>query len=101
MYLILTSKEGEFRTEPIDDGLLPVEAYDYLFYGRKKATFVIAECLQASKIRVTDNSLPPSINDIPTKFFEKFDTLEKAREELRRLARFGSMDITLVPCPLP
>ena len=100
MYLILTSKEGEFITEPID-GLRPVEAYDYFFYGRKKAKFVIAEYVHEGKVRVTDNAVPPSINEIPTKFFEKFGTLEKAREELRHLAKFGSMDITLEPCPLP
>ena len=32
MYVILTSKPGQFSTE-IVDGLRPLEAYDYLFYG--------------------------------------------------------------------
>jgi len=39
MYVILTSKDGLFRTEIID-GLRPLASYDYLFYGTKKATFV-------------------------------------------------------------
>ena len=41
MYVILTSKPGQFRTE-IGAGLKPLDAYDYLFYGQKKAHFVIA-----------------------------------------------------------
>ena len=35
MYVILTSKPGLFRTE-IVDGLRPLQAYDYLFYGTGK-----------------------------------------------------------------
>ena len=42
MYVVLTSKPGEFRTE-ITKGLTPVESYDYIFYGRKRARFTIAE----------------------------------------------------------
>ena len=53
MYVILTSKPGQFRTE-IVDGLRPLEAYDYLFYGDKKARFVIAELLKDTKIRVIE-----------------------------------------------
>ena len=45
MYVILTSKPGQFRTE-IGAGLKPLDAYDYLFYGQKKAHFVIAELLE-------------------------------------------------------
>jgi hypothetical protein len=42
MYVILTSKPGQFRTE-VARGLRPLEAYDYLFYGQTRAHFVIAE----------------------------------------------------------
>ena len=38
----------------------------------------------------------PTINYVPSKFLEQFDTLQGARDELTRLATFGSMDITLV-----
>ena len=37
MYVILTTKPGKFRTE-IVDGLRPLEAYDYVFYGEKRRT---------------------------------------------------------------
>ena len=46
MYVILTSKPGKFRTEAVE-GVKPLEAYDYLFYGDKKAHFVIAELQKA------------------------------------------------------
>ena len=55
MYVILTSKPGQFSTE-IVDGLRPLEAYDYLFYGQTKAHFVIAELLEErTKIRVIED----------------------------------------------
>ncbi|WP_020204124.1 MULTISPECIES: hypothetical protein [Cupriavidus] len=100
MYVILSSKPGQFRTELVD-GLVAVEAYDYLFYGRKTAQYVIAELAHPVKLKVVeeteaDSAAPPLINYVPSKFLEKFDTLEDARQELRHLASFGSMDIALV-----
>jgi hypothetical protein len=34
---------------------------------------------------------------VPSKFLEKFETLERARRELQYLCAFGDMDTTLVP----
>lgn len=94
MYVILTSKPGQFRTEVID-GLRPLEAYDYLFYGSKKAHFVIAELLnESTKIRVVEDD-SEIVNDVPSKFLEKFDTVEGAFSELRHLTTFGHMDTVL------
>ena len=104
MYVILSSKPGQFRTELVE-GLSAVEAYDYLFYGRRTAHFVIAEIAHPVKVKVVEEfgedvdaaSRPaPTINYVPSKFLEQFDTLQGARDELTRLATFGSMDITLV-----
>jgi hypothetical protein len=95
MYVILTSKPGQFRTE-IDGGLQPVETYDYLFCGRKRAQFVIAQLSGEVKVRIVDESTPPIVNLVPAKFLPSFDTIEKARHELQQLVRFGSMDIKLV-----
>lgn len=82
MYVILTSKAGQFRTE-IVDGLKPLASYDYLFYGTKKATFVIAELLRDTKIKVIDEAWsPPIVNEVPSKFLEKFETPERAFSEL-------------------
>ena len=61
MYVILTSKPGQFRTE-VTEGLKPLEAYDYLFYGQKKAHFVIAELVRDdTRIRVVEDD--PSRRD--------------------------------------
>lgn len=93
MYVILTSKPGQFRTE-IGDGLRPLEAYDYLFYGQKKAYFVIAELLRDTKIRVVEDETA-IVNDVPSKFLEKFETAEQALHELQHLTSFGHMDTSL------
>ena len=95
MYVILTSKVGQFRTE-IVDGLKPFASYDYLFYGTKKATFVIAELLKETKVRVIDEAWsPPIVNEVPSKFLEKFATAERAFDELQHLTSFGHMDTKL------
>jgi hypothetical protein len=94
MYVILTSKPGQFRTE-VGDGLRPVEAYDYMFYGHRKAHFVIAELLDAStRIRVIEEDTA-IVNDVPSKFLEKFTTAEHAFNELKHLTTFGHMDTAL------
>lgn len=94
MYVILTSKAGQYRTELVD-GLHPIEAYDYLFYGRTLAHFVIAELIVDTKIKVVDADPPELVNNVPSKFFEKFQTVEQARTELQHLTTFGSMDTAL------
>src|ERR1700687_3590166 len=100
MYVILTSKPGQFRTEAVR-GLRPLEAYDYLFYGQTKAHFVIAELLEDStKIRVIEDDTS-IVNDVPSKFLEKFETTEQALKELRHLTSFGHMDTKLRKAALP
>jgi len=94
MYVILTSKPGLFRTE-IVDGLRACETYDYLFYGKKKACFVIAELLRAVKVRVIDEAPPVRVNEVPSKFLPHFESMEQAREELSHLTRFGHMQTSL------
>jgi hypothetical protein len=100
MYVILTSKPGQFRTEPVD-GVRPVEAYDYLFGAVAKARFVIAELLHQTKIRVIDEVEPPVLNLVPTKFLPRFDSIEAARQELSHLTAFGSIRAALRPVPVP
>lgn len=95
MYVILTSKPGQFRTE-VGDDLQPVETYDYLFCGRKKAQFVIARLSCDVKVRIVDESTPPIVNLVPSKFLPKFDSIEKARHALNQLARFGTLNVDLV-----
>lgn len=101
MYVILTSKPGQFRTEPVE-GLTPVEAWDYLCHGARRARFVIAALDRETKVRVIDEAPPPVVNMVPTKFLERFGSIEDARKELAHLTTFGtSLQATLQPAPLP
>ena len=96
MYLILTSKPGQFRTELVA-GLRRAESCDYIFFGRCKARFVIAEIVADCRVTVVDETPPEVVNHVPIKFFEKFDTLDQARAALRDLVREGDADVMLVP----
>ncbi len=100
MYVILTSKPGQFRTELVP-GLKPVEAFDYIFYGKCRARFVIAELAAETKVRVVDEVFPPVLNLVPSKFLEKFDSVEAARRELAHLTSFGNMQVELQAAPVP
>jgi len=91
MYVILSSKPGQFTTE-LGEGLERVEAYDYVFYGKTKARYVIARLSRDVKVRIVDAS--SAVNLVPSKLLPKFDTLEKARQELNALARGN--DVRLV-----
>jgi hypothetical protein len=51
--------------------------------------------LRDVKVRVVDETLPERINDIPSKFLEKFVTIEAARARLRSLVGFGRLDTEL------
>lgn len=99
MYVILTSKPGQFRTEA-GEGLTPVEAWDYLFCGTRRARFVIADLTAETKVRVIDEAPPPRLNLVPSKFLPKFETIEAARAELAHLTRFAGAETALRPAPL-
>lgn len=95
-YVILTSRVGEFRTEPAE-GLEPVEAWDYSFAGRKRARFVIARVDGAGRVRIVDETPPPAVNFVRTKFLEEFATVEAARRQLQELAGAGGREFKLEP----
>ena len=94
MYVILTSKPGEFRTEAVE-GMQPVESWEYTCFGRMRARFVIALLSAPTKVRIVDETPPRVVNLVPTKFLEKFDTVERARRELATLAPAGGKDFVL------
>ncbi len=95
MYVILTSKPGQFRTET-GVGVDAVESYDHLFCGKPRGHYVIARLTGSPRLRVVDENGPPVVNLVPAKFFPKFDDLEAARRELHQLARPGDHDSRLV-----
>lgn len=95
MFVILTSKPGQFRTEA-GDGLAPVERWDYVFYGRVRARFVIARVERDVRVRVVDESGPEIVNLVPSKLLERHESVDRARAALRSLTRFGDLEAGLV-----
>lgn len=95
MYAILTSKPGQYQSQADDDSTV-VETYEYLFYGRLKAIYQLIRLDRETRVRITETDPPYSSNSIPTKFLEKFDTVESARAELQQLVQFGQLDAQLV-----
>ena len=98
MFVILTSKTGQYRTE-VGDGLRVCEAYEYLFHGRKKAHFVIAELQRDIKVRIIDEAPSGVVNEVPSKFLQKFASVEAARQQLEDLVSFGKVQATLARLP--
>lgn len=95
MYVILTSKPGQFRTEA-GAGMRPAERWDYLFCGRTKARFVIAELLEPTRVAVIDETGSGAVNRVPSKLLGRFESVEAARRELESLCGFGSVNTELV-----
>lgn len=99
MFVILTSKPGQFRSE-IDPAaraaVRPVETYDYYFYGRKRAEFVIAELVAEARICIVDTAGADVVNRVPTKFLPRFATIGEARAQIGALAGGGGLDSRLV-----
>src|SRR5690349_17681280 len=95
MYVIVTSKPGRFHAE-LTEGLRAVESYEYVANGRTRARFVIAQLAAPTKLRIVDETPPHVVNLVPTKFLEKFQTVEGARRELETLASSGHAVLTRV-----
>jgi hypothetical protein len=96
-YVIVTSKPGQFRAE-LTEGFNAVECFEYIANGRVRARFVIAELAAATRLRLVDETPPEVVNLVPTKFLEKFQTLEGARHELESLASTGQAVLKRVTC---
>ncbi len=98
MYLILTSKPGQYHTQH-GEGLTDVATFDYLSCGRKRARFVIAEptgTLSSARVSIVEEDDTAVVNVVPAKFLPSYETLPAAREALGELTRFGSIDSSLV-----
>lgn len=97
-YVILTSKPGQYRTEP-SGKLAPAETWDYVYCGRHLATFVIAALYGEARIRVIDESEGGSVNDMPTRFLEKFANRDAAFAALQILVGARDQNAVLQPRP--
>ncbi|MGG1575823.1 hypothetical protein [Fictibacillus sp. NRS-1165] len=85
-YIVLTNKDT-YQTTVKGEGLEPVETYDFYFFDKVKATYTIAKVTNDNvKIQLTEHYEGREyVNQIRVKFFETFDTVEAAREELNEL----------------
>jgi ferredoxin len=94
MYVILTTKPGVFTTK-LSDGLTSIEVYDYVLFGKKKAQFTIARIEGEPRITIVEDEPPHVTNHIPSKFLQKYQSVDTALQEIRHLAKFASMDARL------
>ncbi|NYT77008.1 ferredoxin [Alcaligenaceae bacterium] len=100
MYAIITSKPGQYSAL-VDESATIIESYEYLFYGRLKAIYQLIKMEREGRVRITEDDPPYISNSVPTKFLEKFDTLEQARAELHHLVEFGNLEADLRLCEQP
>lgn len=106
-YIVLTNKDT-FKTILKNDGFEPVETYDFYFFENLKASYTIAKVLdENTKIQLIEEfEAKEYINNIGVKFFEKFETIEAAREELHEIVKASgnsedSINSKLVKSKLP
>ena len=87
-YIVLTNKDT-FQTILENDGLEPVETYHFYFFDKLKAKYTIAKVLDENmKIQLFEiYEGKEYVNHIAVKFFERFDTIEAAREELSEIVK--------------
>lgn len=84
MYIVLTSRPGEYRSEPTP-GVTPVETHDYYYGMRHIAAFVVARIEGPARVRIVDETAPHGANLVPTKFYEKFESVSEAIASLEAL----------------
>ncbi|NKJ47668.1 hypothetical protein CIC12_13125 [Burkholderia sp. SG-MS1] len=91
MYIVLTSRPGQYRSEPTP-GITPVETHDYFYGARHVAAFVVAQLEGEARVRIVEETEPQAVNLVPTKFFEKFATLREALRSIEALAAHAHAD---------
>jgi hypothetical protein len=97
MYVILVSKPGTYHSEVGSEAKV-IESYEYRYCGKIKAIYQLVRLDGETRVRITEDEPPNIVNSVPSKFMDKFDTIEKARAELMRLAKFGGQDAAMVRC---
>jgi hypothetical protein len=84
MYIILTSKPGQYRSEA-GEGIRPLDDYAYWYGGRHVATFSIAELDGRPRVRIVEENDAATVNLVPVKFYEHFESYEAALHSLHEL----------------
>jgi len=87
-YIVLTNKDT-FQTIVDNEGLKAIETYHFYFFNELKAKYTIAEVLDDNiKIKLYEKYEGKEyVNDIRVKFFETFETIEAAQEELYEIVK--------------
>lgn len=87
-YIVLTNKDT-FQTILDNEGLEPIETYHFYFFEQLRAKYTIAKVLDETiKIQLFEEYEGKEyVNNIAVKFFERFGTLEAAREELEEIVK--------------
>lgn len=99
MYVLLTSKVNEYDAVP-DRGMTLIKTFDFYFYDRRTTVFSVARVDAAdARVRITEVGEGGSVNSIPVKFFESFDSLEAAEAELGHLTDSPLMRLSLKERP--
>lgn len=85
---MLTNK-NTFQTILENEGLEPVETYHFYFFDELKAKYTIAKVIdEKCKIQLFEEFEGKEyVNHIAAKFFERFETIEAAREELDEIVK--------------
>ncbi|MED1472256.1 hypothetical protein [Bacillus salipaludis] len=96
-YIVLTNKDT-FQTSLENDGLEPVETYHFYFFDKLKAKYTIAKVLDEKiKIKLFEEFEGKEyVNHIGVKFFERFETIEDAREELNEIVKASGNSVDSV-----
>lgn len=96
-YIVLTNKDT-FQTSLENDGLEPVETYHFYFFDKLKAKYTIAKVLDEKiKIKLFEEFEGKEyVNHIGVKFFERFETIEAAREELNEIVKASGNSVDSV-----
>lgn len=99
MYIVLTSRPGQYRSEPTE-GVTPVETHDYFYGARHVAAFVVARLEGEARVRIVEEAVAgdsaQGINLVPTKFFEKFASVREALGSIEDLTGHGHDEAKLV-----
>ncbi|MFD2924832.1 hypothetical protein [Halobacillus naozhouensis] len=87
-YIVLTNKDT-YQTVLDNDGLEVVESYQFYFFDKLKATYTIAKVLDdRTKIQLYEKyGEKEFVNYIRVKFFEAFENIDDAREELDEIVK--------------
>ncbi|WP_096203293.1 hypothetical protein [Bacillus sp. FJAT-45350] len=95
-YIVLTNRD-EYQTSLNNEGLRLIETYEYYFFNQLRAKYTVAEVIGDDiKITLTEEKNGVTyVNHIPIKFFEGYDSVEAAREELEELSGPNSDDSRL------